>query len=132
MIGKIPEYLLDLPYHSCSLYDVSEFGPKFRQSWACELYKIFFGIKIESGKVYIFDKDGNPSQVEYEYLNFDLSKDIYGPALFDSSYPYIGFPKKYYNYVKGNLVLKFFQDSCYEKKDEDYSIYFICNKKKSN
>ena len=74
------------------------------------------------------DKDGNIIPSEELSTDFDISKDVFGPAIFDSSYPYIGFPKKYLNYVKGNLIVKFLKSSCYEKKDEDYSIYYICNK----
>ena len=128
MIGEIPEYLLDVPNYSCALYDVSNFDAEYRQSWACELYKIFFGVYESPVLSISTDKDGNIIPYEELSIDFDISKDVFGPAIFDSSYPYIGFPKKYLNYVKGNLIVKFLKSSCYEKKDEDYSIYYICNK----
>ena len=128
VIGKIPNYLLDLPSESCSLYDVSSLDPEYSQSWACEIYKIFCGVYIKTRTGLTFDKDGNIVPFEYKTVDFDKSKDVYGPAIFDSAYPYIRFPIEYLDYIKGNLIMKFLKGSCSESIDEDHSIYFICKK----
>ena len=128
IIGKIPSYLLDLPSESCSLIDVSSLGKEYRHSWACEIYKIFCGVEIVNKVGFTLDKDGNPIPFEYKAIDFDNSKDAYEPAIFDSAYPYLRFPIKYLDYIKGNLIRKYLKGSCTENVDEDSSIYFVCKK----
>ena len=128
VIGKIPGYLLELPSESCSLYDVSYLGNEYRQSWACEIYKIFCGVYILKKTGFYFDKNGNLIPFEYEEIDFDRSKDAYIPAIFDSAYPYIRLPLRYLDYIKGNLILQYLKGSCSENIDENNLIYFICKK----
>ena len=128
VIGKIPGYLLELPSESCSLYDVSYLGNEYRQSWACEIYKIFCGVYILKKTGFYFDKNGNLIPFEYEEIDFDRSKDAYIPAIFDSAYPYIRLPIGYLEYIKENLIKKDFKGACFENIDENNSIYFICKK----
>ena len=112
VIGQIPEYLLDIPKYSCALYYLSNFGAEYRQSWTWELYKVFFGIYKSTSISISIDKDGNVIPYEELSIDFDVSKDVFGPAIFDSSYPYIGFPKKLcqrkfnYKIFKGFLLWK--------------------------
>lgn len=128
ILGKKPQYLEDVPNESFPLYDVSKLDEKYRQSWACELEKIFFGIYISDEMALSFDSNGNLVPQTFKSIDFERSKEIYGPAILDSGYPYLEIPKKYLNYFKGNLIIKFLEGRCYEKKDEDYSIYFICDR----
>ena len=132
VIGKIPTYLLELPSESCSLYDVSYLGNEYRQSWACEMYKIFCGVNIIKNTGFYFDKDGNPIPYEYEEIDFRTSKDAYIPAIFDRAYPYIRLPIGYSDYIKGNLIMKYLKGTCSENIDENYLIYFICKKEYIN
>ena len=128
IIGKIPDYLEDVPKTTCSLYNSNDLDEKNKQSWGCELYKIFCGI-YESNLVTIsFNEEGQLILTEENSIDYDISKDAYEPAIFDITYPYIKFPKKYLNYIKGNLIIKYLEGLCEENKDRD-SIFFICDKK---
>lgn len=128
VIGKIPNYLLELQSESCSLYDVSYLGNEYRQSWACENNKIFCWVYTLKKTGFYIDKDGNPIPFGYEENVFDRSKDAYIPFIFDSAYPYIGLPLGYSDYIKGNLIMQFLKGSCSENVDENNSIYFIYKK----
>ena len=131
VIGKIPEYLEEVPKISFPLYNGDDLDDKNKQTWACELYKVFCGIYLTDSIQLSFDSKGNPIITNKISIDYDLSKEAFAPAVFDSTYPYIKFPKKYLNYVKGNLIIKFLEGACQENKDED-TIYFICEKKKIN
>jgi len=131
IIGKIPDYLKETPKTTFSLYSGNSLDEKFRHSWSCELHKIFCGI-YETNLISIsFNQNGDVILTAENSIDYDLSKDANSPAIFDTTYPYLLFPKKYLNYVKGNIILKFLEGLCEEKRDDDY-IYFICDKKNIN
>lgn len=125
VIGKIPEFLDAFPHESCSLIDISYLDPKYNQSWACELYKIFFGV-YETTETGVFtDKNGNSIPFSHTYTDFDIATDVYGPVIFDNAIQYIYIPKKYLNDFKNNFIFKFFNNECYEQLDEilNYFLY---------
>jgi hypothetical protein len=112
IIGKMPDYLEETPKITFPLYTGNSLDEKFRQSWACELHKIFCGIYGTSLISVSFDSDGKIVLKNEDSIDYYISKDVNEPAIFDSAYPYILFPKKYLNYVKGNLILKFLEGLC--------------------
>ncbi len=128
IIGYVPVFLQETPKISFPLYSGDALDKIFSQSWACEIDKIFCGVYEGSFISISFGQNGEVTIIEEKNIDYDVSKNAKAPAIFDIAYPYLLFPKKFYNYIKGNLIYKFLEGLCEEKKDFD-SKYFICDKK---
>ena len=129
IIGEIPKFLDDFPYESCSLIDISYLDPEFSHSWACELYKVFFGVYETTETGVYTDKNGISFPYSYTYTNFDIATDVYGPVIFDSAIQYIYFPKKYLKDFKENFISKFLNNKCKRQLAENLDLFFICDKR---
>ena len=124
IIGEIPKFLDDFPYESCSVIDISYLDPEFSHSWACELYKVFFGVYETTETGVYTAKNGISFPYSNTYTNFDIATDVYGPVIFDSAIQYIYIPKKYLKDFEENFISKFLNNKC-KKRLAEIWIYFL-------